>query len=288
MLRRLLFENISIVTALTPDSTLVRIDRGQLEQVLMNLAINARDAMPKGGTITVETSNVELTEPYVPSAGEQVPPGSYVMLAFNDTGTGMDDETRLRIFEPFFSTKERGRGTGLGLSTVYGIVKQSGGHIWVHSELGRGTEFKIFLPRIESNVRGTGERVLSAAPPRGSETVLLVEDEERVRMAARRILERHGYRVLEAGDGEQALRISTDHDDVIHLMITDMVMPRMSGDELAQKLVARRPAMKVIYVSGYTEDAVTRREVLDASSAYVQKPFSPSSLLRKGREILDG
>jgi signal transduction histidine kinase/CheY-like chemotaxis protein len=288
MLRRVIGAHIAVQTRRDPELGLVRADRTQIEQVLMNLAINARDAMPKGGTITVETANAEISEPYVPNAGEQVPPGSYVMLALSDTGTGMDEETRLRIFEPFFSTKERGRGTGLGLSTVYGIVKQSGGHIWVHSELGHGTAFKIYLPRIESDQYGLGSDAMSMAPPRGDETVLLVEDEERVRMAARRILERHGYHVLEAGDGEQALRVSGGYGEVIHLMITDMVMPRMSGDELAHKLAALRPAMKVIYVSGYTEDAVTRRGVLEASTAYVQKPFSPASLLRKVREILDG
>jgi CheY-like chemotaxis protein len=196
----------------------------------------------------------------------------------------MDEATRLRIFEPFFSTKERGRGTGLGLSTVYGIVKQSQGHIAVESTLGRGTLFRIYLPRIEADPLTPGVGVVSLAPPGGTETLLLVEDEERVRGAARRMLEHYGYRVLEAADGEQALRISAEHEGPIELMITDVMMPRIGGDELARRLTGLRPTMKVIFISGFAEDAAQR---LGAEAVYVQKPFAPSALLRKVREVLD-
>jgi signal transduction histidine kinase/CheY-like chemotaxis protein len=287
MLRRVIGANIEVVTRCDSELGHVRADRTQIEQILMNLSINARDAMPKGGTITVTTANVEISELYVPKPGEQMPPGSYVTLTMRDTGTGMDEETRLRIFEPFFSTKERGRGTGLGLSTVYGIVKQSQGYIWVDSELGRGSLFKIYLPRIAAGEASPNESARVEPIPGGDETVLLVEDEERVRAAARRVLERYGYRVIEASDGEHALRVSAAHDGVIDVMVTDMVMPRMGGEELARQLAGLRPAMKVIFVSGYADDAVTRHGVLEPDTPYVQKPFSPGSLLRKLREVLD-
>jgi PAS domain S-box-containing protein len=287
MLRRLLGEDIELATGLDPALGRVKTDPGQFEQVVMNLSVNARDAMPQGGKLTLETANVELDDVY---AREHYParPGPYAMLAVSDTGTGMTEEVQAHLFEPFFTTKEKGKGTGLGLATVYGIVKQSGGFIWVYSELGRGSTFKIYLPRVDEPV-GTREGPTVATPiARGTETVLLAEDEAPVRAVARHVLERYGYTVLEAPNAEAALDIAERHSGPIHLLLTDVIMPGMSGRDLALRLAPLRPETRVIYMSGYTDDAITRHGVLEPGLSYVQKPFTPDMIARKVREVLDG
>ncbi len=287
MLGRLLGEDIQLATALASDLGAVKTDPSQIEQVILNLAVNARDAMPQGGKLTIETANVEMDDAY---AAEHFPalPGSYVMLSVSDTGTGMSPETQTHMFEPFFTTKAKGQGTGLGLATVYGIVKQSAGYIWVYSEPGRGTTFKIYLPRVQQ----VPERRASTAPAQpaamdGTETVLLAEDEAAVRAVARQALQRHGYTVLEAPSGEAALDVAQRHSGRIHLLLTDVIMPGMSGRTLALRLTVLRPDMRTIYMSGYTDDAITRHGVLEHGVTYVQKPFSPDALVRKVREVLD-
>jgi two-component system, cell cycle sensor histidine kinase and response regulator CckA len=286
MLGRLLGEDIQLATRLAPDLGAVKTDRSQIEQVIMNLAVNARDAMPQGGQLTIETANVEMHEVY---AREHFPaaPGSYVMLAVSDTGTGMTPETQGHMFEPFFTTKEKGKGTGLGLATVYGIIKQSAGFIWVYSEPGHGTTFKIYLPRVgqlpEPRISSAGRSQTLA----GTETVLLAEDEPAVRAVARQSLERHGYTVLEAPSGEAALDLAQRHSGQIHLLLTDVVMPGMSGRALALRLASVRREMRTIYMSGYTDEAITRHGVLESGVRYVQKPFSPDALVRRVREALD-
>ena len=287
MLRRLIGEDIDLVTVLTSGPVAVMIDPGQLEQVIMNLAVNSRDAMPTGGKLTLETTSVTLD---AEGAREHWPaaPGRFGVLAVTDTGTGMDEKTRARIFEPFFTTKELGKGTGLGLATVYGIIAQSSGFIGVYSEPGHGTTFRIYLPLVKKSAeRDKGEAVLPELRP-GTETVLLAEDAAAVRVAARQILERFGYTVLEAPSGKEALIIASKRKAAIHLLLTDVVMPEMSGRELADKFVALRPAAKVLYMSGYTDDSVVRHGILRPETAYVQKPFSPETLARKVREVLDG
>jgi PAS domain S-box-containing protein len=286
LLRRLISEDVELVTALADDLLAVQVDPASLEQVLINLAVNARDAMPVGGRLTIETSNVELDAAYAEQHATVVP-GRYVMFAVSDTGHGMDKATQARVFEPFFTTKEQGKGSGLGLATVYGIVKQSGGYIWVYSEPGHGTVFKVYLPPADA----AAARV--AAPPagksgadRGWETVLLVEDEDAVRALAREVLRRHGYTVLEARHGLDALRVAERHPDDIHLMITDVVMPPLSGRDLAERLVVERRTMKVLFMSGYTDHAVVHRD-LTAGTAFLQKPFTPDVFARKVRSVLD-
>src|SRR6266576_2538845 len=287
MLRRLLGEDVMFVTSLDPAAGTVNADPGQLEQVLLNLAVNARDAMPAGGRLSIETTRTTLHAEQV-ERRHRMPPGDYVCLAVADTGVGMDDGTQAHLFEPFFTTKEVGKGTGLGLATVYGIVKQSGGYIWVYSEAGHGTTVKIYLPRVP----GVAESPVPAPEPQqvrgGDETVLLVEDAAPVRTLARRSLEARGYRVLEAADGPSALQLSARHLDGIDILVTDVVMPGMSGRELAERLAPERPSMKVLYTSGYTDDAMVRQGVLSAGVAFLQKPFVPDSLARKVREVLDG
>jgi signal transduction histidine kinase/CheY-like chemotaxis protein len=288
MLRRLLPADITLSTTLQGDLGTVVADRGQLEQVLVNLVVNARDAMPNGGQLVIQTGNVDLDDVYVSRRPYASPePGRYVMLMVSDTGHGMDEATQARIFEPFFTTKEKGRGTGLGLSTVYGIVKQSGGYVWLYSEVGRGTTFKIYLPRVEE---GSGARL--AAPQQrhvtgGHETVLLVEDDTAVRTIAHRILERHGYRVLEAQHGADALRVSEEWPHQIDLVVTDLVMPQMGGQEMARVLQELRPTMRVLMMSGYTSDQSFRQRVIEEGIPFLEKPFTPSLLLERVRAVLD-
>ena len=286
MLRRLIGEDIDPLTVLEPTLGQIKADPGQIEQVILNLAVNARDAMPQGGKLTIETANVYLDNQYV-RGHTAIRPGNYVMLAVSDTGCGIDAETQVRMFEPFFTTKEQGKGTGLGLSTVYGIVTQSGGNIWVYSEVGKGTTFKIYLPRID----GVGEmreaRDTSTELPQGRETVLLTEDEAQVRQMIRAILEMSGYQVLEASSGDEALAIYKQHEGQIDLIVTDVVMPQMSGRELAQSLELLHPGIKVLYMSGYTDDAIVRHGLLDQEIAFLQKPFTPDALMRKVRDVLD-
>ena len=267
-------------------------DVGQLEQVLINLAVNARDAMPDGGRILVETAEVTLDGRYAAMhVGQErivVLPGEYVMLSMSDTGSGMSREVQARIFEPFFTTKEPGKGTGLGLSTVYGIVKQSGGHVWVYSEVGEGTVFKLYFPKVDSAVAAAAPAEQAAQPAAGgSETILLVEDEDSVRRLARRILHHRGYRVLESRDGKEALELATHHPGKIDLVLTDVIMPEMSGRGLVERLRAVRPTAAVVYMSGYTADDVVRRGLFEPGSKFVQKPFIPDELLNVIREMLD-
>jgi len=286
MLRRLIGEDIDLVAVLDPALGRAKADLGQIEQIVMNLAVNARDAMPHGGQLTLETANVELDAEYA-RMHVGVRPGSYVMLALSDTGVGMDSATQARIFEPFFTTKGPRKGTGLGLAMVYGIVKQSGGNIGVYSEPGQGTTFKIYLPKIDEPIDGGLASSPPPSPSYGKETVLVVEDEEGVRALVRDILEQSGYTVLEASHGAQALETSERHPGPIHLFLTDVVMPEMSGRELVQRLATLRPASKVLFMSGYTANAVVHRGALDSETEFLQKPFTAATLTRKVREILD-
>ncbi|HJX28972.1 MAG TPA: ATP-binding protein, partial [Thermoanaerobaculia bacterium] len=284
MLRRLLGEDIELAIETSPSTGLVYADLGQLEQVLLNLVANARDAMLDGGRLTLRTAATVLGE-----ANEiGLPAGPYAVLSVSDTGTGMDPEIRAQIFEPFFTTKEKGKGTGLGLSTVYGIVRQSGGDIQVDSTLGRGTTFTIYLPRVEetAEVRQPKTQERRASP--GSETVLLVEDEDNIREPATEILEAQGYTILPARDGAEALELAESHAGPIHLMITDVVMPRLSGSRLAAALQPQRPGMRVLYISGYPEDAIAHHGVLEPRHRFLQKPFPPGILLHTVRDMLDG
>src|SRR5205823_7418515 len=287
MLNRVIGEDIELVMIPGSELGAVKADPGQIEQVIMNLAVNARDAMPHGGKLTIETANVVLDESYA-RLHTPLEPGEYVMLAISDTGAGMDTETQSHIFEPFFTTKGP-KGTGLGLSTVYGIIKQSLGYIWVESEVGRGTTFKIYLPR----VAGAGDPARIAAQAQaqrvepGTETILLVEDEANLRYLARQYLEKQGYKVIEAADGAVAVQIAVAHESVIHLLLTDVIMPGMNGRELAQRITEIRPNVKVLYMSGYTENVIGRNGTLDAGIRLLQKPFNLRDLKDKVREVLD-
>jgi two-component system, cell cycle sensor histidine kinase and response regulator CckA len=286
LLRPLIGENIELQTQLAPDLGRTRADAGQIEQVIMNLVVNSKDAMPDGGRITIQSANARLNHDDLRREYSYIQPGDYVVLSVTDTGHGMDKETQLRIFEPFFTTKEKGKGTGLGLSTVYGIIKQSGGYVLVESELQRGTTFRIYLPRVEDALEPAGALGASSSQSGGSETVLLVEDEESVRQLVRETLESKGYKVLEADHGDAALQIATAHPGQIDMLITDVVMPGMSGRELSAKLCASYPQTKVLYLSGYTEDAIAHEGVLDSGTAFLQKPFTLQMLARKVREVL--
>jgi signal transduction histidine kinase len=293
MLRRLIGEDIELTTLLEPNLGLINADPGQLEQVIMNLVLNARDAMPEGGKLTIETKNIEPESAIrlgleAPGEGEaKTPPYPFVLLAITDTGCGMDEETKTHLFEPFFTTKEVGKGTGLGLATVYGIIKQSGGSIAVYSERGHGTTFKLYLPQVAAGAQlfDSGRLLRNAEP--GTETILLVEDEKDLRALTRTILESSGYTVLEASHGLEALRVAHGHSGRIDLLLTDVVMPHLGGRRLAERLQPVRPDLKALYMSGYTDDAVIRHGILAAETAFIQKPFSPQRLLTKVREVLD-
>jgi len=286
LLRRLLGEDVELRVVLASDLAAVKVDPSQLEQVVLNLAVNARDAMPNGGKLTIETQNVELDQEYV-RGHLSAQPGSYVMLAVSDTGVGMDAATQARIFEPFFTTKEKGKGTGLGLATVYGIVKQSGGWIWVYSEPGHGTTFKVYFPRVAEVAAPAAPTPAPPASVRGSETVLLVEDEEMILKLVHKVLQANGYTVLVAASGGDAERVAGQHDGPIHLLMTDVVLPGLNGREVARRLEATRPGIRVLYLSGYTDDAIVHHGVLEPGVAFLQKPFSPTVLGRKVREVLD-
>ncbi len=286
MLQRLIGEHIELVLSLKPALGHVKADPGQIEQVLMNLVVNARDAMRHGGKLIIETANVELTEEYA-AQHVSVQPGSYVRLSVTDTGHGIDAETMKHIFEPFFTTKEIGSGTGLGLSTVFGIIKQSGGNIWVYSEVGRGTTFKIYLPRVIEEVKLPERITVDHVIAQGDETILLVEDEPMVRAIARETLEMSGYRVFEAANGHEALSITESLEERIDLVLTDVIMPQLGGKEMTEQLVLRRPDAKILYMSGYTDDALLHQGILDEGIAFLEKPFTPDSLSKRVREVLD-
>ncbi len=286
MLRRLIGEDIELVVLPGENLGSVEADPGQVEQVLVNLIVNSRDAMPDGGKIVIETTEIDLKETYS-SAYDTVKPGRYLVISVRDTGIGMSDEVKSHIFEPFFTTKEIGKGTGLGLATVYGIVKQSNGHIFFESEEDKGTTFKIYLPRLDKAAKVSLDRFDEGYLPRGDETILLVEDEHSVREFVNQILEDHGYTVLKASGGGEALNIAEKHDGTIHLLLTDIVMPKMGGQQLTEILKVSRPEIKVLYISGYTDDVVIRQRITDLKTAFLQKPFTVSSLIRKAREVLD-
>jgi PAS domain S-box-containing protein len=288
LLLRLLGEDVELQVSLNSGLGMVKADPGQIEQVIMNLAVNARDAMPRGGKLTIETRNHVIDETYAREHAV-VHAGQYAMMAVTDTGIGMDAETVSHIFEPFFTTKETGKGTGLGLSTVYGIVKQSGGYIWVYSEPGRGTSFKIYLPVVRTGAADeSGGRPVLTATYRGTETILLVEDEDGVRALIREVLQRHGYRVIDTRNGAEATQACERHEGEIHMLLTDVVLAQVTGTDLARQLTPMRPKMKVLFISGYTEEAIVHQGVLEEGTAFLQKPFTPNVLARKAREVLDG
>ena len=286
LLRRLIGDDIELRTVLSPGLGAVRADPSQLQQVIVNLAVNSRDAMPDGGKLTIETASVDLDETYA-ATHVSVKPGAYMMLAVSDTGVGMDPDTQVHLFEPFFTTKEEGKGTGLGLATVFGIVKQSGGNIWVYSEPGRGTTFKVYLPVVTESVEPARKARAPAVSRAGKETILLVEDNEAVRKGTHRVLERYGYTVLEAGSGHEAVGVARNHAGVIQLLLCDVVMPGMSGREAARQLAVMRPGVRTLFLSGYTRGAITDRDALAPDTAFLQKPFTADALAGKVREVLD-
>jgi two-component system cell cycle sensor histidine kinase/response regulator CckA len=287
LLHRIIGEDIELIIELSNDLGRVKIDQGQIEQVILNLVVNGKDAMPRGGKLTISTGNVELDEGYT-RIHSGVTPGCYVMFSVSDTGMGMSPDVKERIFEPFFTTKEKGKGTGLGLSTVYGIIKQHGGHIWVYSEPGQGTTFRIYLPWVDEPLEAFKEKKDFAEITPGEEAILLVEDEDAVRKVACTILEKNGYTVLECANGEQALRVVREQiNKSIHLIITDVVMPGMSGRELTKQLEAIHPGIKKLYISGYADDTISHYGILEPQTALLKKPFTMDSLLRRVREILD-
>ena len=287
MLRRLIGADIELTTILQPGLGRVKVDPGQIEQIIMNLVVNARDAMPTGGRLTIQTHNTVLSELQVRQHPD-LPPGPYTLLAVSDTGSGMDEATKARIFEPFFTTKEVGKGTGLGLATVFGIVKQSGGFIEVDSALGSGSTFRIYLPQIREATRLKEADHGLVKMPRGMETILLVEDEDGLRELAQLILEASGYKVLSTRNGGEAVQVCHEYADDIQLLFTDVVMPKMSGRQLTDLLVPSRPNMKVLYMSGYTDDTMVRHGIQDAGTNFLAKPFTPVALAQKVREVLDG
>jgi len=286
MLQRLIEENIELVFIPDPNLGCIKADWSQIEQIVLNLSVNARDAMPKGGKLTIETKNVSLEQEYAQTHYE-VQPGPYVMMAVSDDGCGMDKKTQSHIFEPFFTTKEQGKGTGLGLATVYGIVKQSQGHIWVYSEVGKGTVFKIYFPRIGAPVDIEDAEKIAPDSLRGSETILVVEDEKAVLHTVCRSLREYGYTILEAGAGLEALEICEKNKDKIRLIISDVIMPEMNGRELSDRIEPLYPNIKFIFMSGYTENAIVHHGMLDEGIIFLQKPFTTINLLQKIREVLD-
>jgi two-component system cell cycle sensor histidine kinase/response regulator CckA len=286
MLRRLIGEDIQFATKLAPDLAAVMVDPGQIEQVLLNLCVNARDAMPVGGSLTIETRNVELDEGYS-RTHDNVKPGHYCMMSVSDTGSGMDEATRKRIFEPFFTTKGPGKGTGLGLAVVFGVVNQSGGHIEVYTEAGYGTVFKLYFPQVSKPATAVNAPAPSYLLPTGTETLLVAEDDDDVRALAKGILEQCGYTVLDAANGLQAMEVFAGHDGPIDMLISDVVMPHFSGRQLAEAIVRKQPNVKVLFLSGYTDDAVVRHGVLQAEFAFLQKPFTLIGLAMKVRQVLD-
>ena len=286
LLRRLIGEDIEVLTVPANDLGSVKADAGQIEQVIMNLALNSRDAMPKGGKLTLETANAILDDTYT-RQHQPVEPGRYVMLAVSDTGSGMSPETLTRIFEPFYTTKEVGKGTGLGLSMVYGIVKQSGGYVWVYSEPNQGTTFKIYLPRVDQPVEGMAADKQPVTVMRGTETILLVEDDPQLRQLSSSVLAHCGYNVLVASTPEEGLAICKANHNDIRLLVTDVVMPRMNGRQLAERVSMMRPKIRVLYISGYTDNAIVHYGVLDTGLWFLPKPFTLSSLVAKVREVLD-
>jgi CheY-like chemotaxis protein len=287
MLRRTIGENVELAMHLGTNLHTVKADPLHLDQVVLNLAVNARDAMPAGGKLTMETANVELTEEFAASHLD-VTPGNHVLLAVSDTGIGMDARTRSRLFEPFFTTKEKGKGTGLGLSIVYGIVKQLGGEILVYSEPDHGTVFKIYLPAVLEEAEPAPLEAATEPLATATETVLLVEDEEQVRNLTRTMLARQGYRVLEAASGADALKLAREYQGPIHLLLTDIVMPQISGVELAREMYALRPETQVLFMSGYTDNAVVEQQLLSGDRGFIHKPFTAAALNQKVRQTLDG
>jgi signal transduction histidine kinase len=283
MLRRLIPEDVGLVTVLRPELGIVRADAGQLEQVIMNMVVNARDAMADGGKLTIETANVTFLKPQV-----SLPAGPYVMLAISDTGTGMDAEAQSHVFEPFFTTKEAGKGTGLGLATAYGIIHQSGGSITFYSEPGQGTTFKIYLPRVDQPLEETAAESVAVESLNGSETVLVVEDDGEVRRLICGILRGKGYRVLESTKGDEAIALARSHAGPVNLVVADVILPEMSGPEVVRHLAERKPEIRALYISGYTDEAMLRHGMLDSGVAFLSKPFLPEALVRKVREVLDG
>ncbi len=285
LLPRLIGEDIELVVHADEELGTIRADASQMEQIIMNLAVNARDAMPNGGKFVIETRDVDLDQTYTASH-PLMKPGPYVQMTVSDNGTGMDAETQSHIFEPFFTTKEKGKGTGLGLATVYGIVKQSGGFIWVYSELGKGTSFKIYLPRVDQVEESPNVPNSTGEVPTGTETILLAEDEQDVREIAREFLESGGYKVIEAKDASEAINLAAKHGGAIDLLVTDMVMPGMTGQELAVHLQREYPGLHIVFMSGYSEHAATEMAHADPSVRLLSKPFSRGALLRAVREIL--
>jgi CheY-like chemotaxis protein len=287
LLRRLIGEKVKLETVHSRDLWQVKVDVSQFEQVIVNLAVNARDAMPNGGVLTLETCNVDIDEAYAREHVE-VTPGSYVVIIVSDTGMGMDAETRARLFEPFYTTKERGEGTGLGLAMVHGVVRQSGGHIYVYSEIGTGTTFRLYFPRTDVRPELDAPGTPAIGPrPRGSETILVVEDDDALRRITVRGISSHGYHVLEANGSDEALSIAKSHPEIA-LVVTDVIMPGLSGREVMERLRVLNPTVKAIFTSGYTDDAVARHGVLEKGVHFVQKPFSMSVLLKCVRDVLDG
>jgi nitrogen-specific signal transduction histidine kinase/CheY-like chemotaxis protein len=287
MLRSVLGEDIDLVVKLQPGLGFVRADQSQIEQVVLNLVVNARDAMPTGGRLVIETATLDVGEEFE-DQHLGLRPGPYVVISVSDTGSGMDRETLKHIFEPFFTTKERGKGTGLGLATVYGIVSQSEGRIWAYSEPGKGTTFRIYLPRITRSGEPEGARALTEPANRGSETVLVVEDEDSVRLVAVGSLRKAGYQVLQAASGEEALRVASSHAGPIDLVLTDVLMPGIHGPELVKRLKESRPAVRALYMSGHADDALLHHGILEGELSFLEKPFTRNDLAKKVRDVLDG